>query len=82
MADKSITHIREPIWRGVEVKEISTLCGIKEGSSISWEHMQEGYDETNLGVKRHIKFLELCDDCYEDFKKQHDPYADDFNDRF
>jgi hypothetical protein len=69
-------HIREMVWRGETVKEVTTLCGQTDGGSISWEHMRKAYDSSlSSAVARHVKSLELCDDCVEDFKRRHDPVS-------
>lgn len=61
MAEKQITCIRE-----CYDKIGNTLCGESVNSSVSYKHMIEWLD----GKHKHIESLELCDDCYEEFKGQ------------
>jgi hypothetical protein len=68
-----MVHIREPLFRGKVLEGQTNLCGTA-GESVSYDHVVEAYEGSqNNAVTKHILTLEMCDDCYEAFKRQYDP---------
>ncbi len=64
MTEKQITCIRECHDNTV------TLCGESVNGTVSYHHMIEWLE----GKHKHVETLEICDDCYEEFKNQQFAY--------
>lgn len=71
MAKKQITHIRHQPWPGTPATN-EALCGADGESSISYEHALRSLDSKIINA--HLASLELCDDCWEGFKKDQPAY--------